>query len=208
MRAFPLLPAAALLSLAWVACPTAALAASAQATAQAAPTQAAPAPAAPQAPSAAQDAAAAAPARAAGERAPAQGDPLVRAQLEALGYKYRVDEDGDFILTFGLPDDRSQLAYVMSRTQQYGSLHVREIWSPGYRAAEAGGEFPAAVANRLLADTQLSKLGGWAKQDGVAVFVVKIDASAGGDVLDDAIDYAVRAADQMEAQLTPGKDEF
>ena len=99
------------------------------------------------------------------------------------------------------------MAYVLSRTQRFGSLKVREIWSPAYRTGD-GGALPAAIANRLLEDGQLSKLGGWVSQDGVAVFVVKIDADASQQTLDDAIDYAVRAADQMEAELTPGQDEF
>lgn len=134
------------------------------------------------------------------------GDARIRQQLDALGYKYQVDEDGDFVLTFGLDGDHSQMAYVLSSTQSYGNLKVREIWSPGYRGADQ--DFPADVANRLLEDSHLSKMGGWVKQDGVAVFVVKLDAGAAQDDLDDAIDYVVRAADQMEALLTPGKDEF
>lgn len=140
-------------------------------------------------------------------RAAKTADAQVRAQLDALGYKYEVDADGDFVLTFGLDDKRSQMAYVLSHTQRYGSLKVREIWSPAYRSAD-GGALPAPIANRLLEDGQLSKLGGWVSQDGVAVFVVKLDADATGKTLDDAIDYAVRAADQMEAELTPDQDDF
>lgn len=135
------------------------------------------------------------------------GDAQLRAQLDQLGYKYQLDEDGDYVLTFGLDGQRSQMAYVLSRTQRYGSLKVREIWSPAYRSAD-GGALPAAIANRLLEDGQLSKLGGWVSQDGVAVFVVKLDADASPRTLDDALDYAVRAADQMEAELTPAQDEF
>ncbi|MGO4259119.1 hypothetical protein [Lysobacter sp. TAB13] len=134
------------------------------------------------------------------------GDPRIRAQLEGLGYKYEVDKDGDFVLTFALDKQRSQMAYVLSGTQRYGKLEVREIWSPGYRGGDS--QLPGDVANRLLEDSQLSKMGGWVKQDGVAVFVVKIDAGASQDDLDDAIDYVVRAADKMEAELTPDQDEF
>ena len=42
----------------------------------------------------------------------------------------------------------------------------------------------------------------------MAVFVVKIPADASQQQLDDAIDAATRSADQMEAALTPDKDEF
>lgn len=133
-------------------------------------------------------------------------DPRIGKQLDALGYKYEVDKDGDYTLTFGLDEDRSQMAYVISHTERYGKLQVREVWSPGYRTSDK--QFPADVANRLLEDSQLSKMGGWVKQDSVAVFVVKLDADASQEDLDDAIDYVVRAADEMESQLTPGQDEF
>ncbi|WP_223620186.1 YbjN domain-containing protein [Lysobacter sp. ESA13C] len=146
------------------------------------------------------------PAAAKAEAAAKTADPRIGKQLDALGYKYEVDKDGDYTLTFGLDEDRSQMAYVISHTERYGKLQVREVWSPGYRTSDK--DFPAEVANRLLEDSQLSKMGGWVKQDSVAVFVVKLDADASQEDLDDAIDYVVRAADEMESQLTPGQDEF
>lgn len=135
-----------------------------------------------------------------------QGDPAIAAQLKKLGYEYEVDEDGDYKLTFGLDGDRSQLAFVLSNTEEFGKLRVREVWAPAYRAS--GEAFPAEVANRLLEDSQDSKLGGWVKQGNMAVFVVKIAANASTDELDDALDYVLRSADEMEAELTPGQDEF
>jgi hypothetical protein len=83
-------------------------------------------------------------------------------------------------------------------------LRVREIWSPGYKSNAV--DFPAPVANRLLTATQDNKAGAWAKQNEYAVFVVRIAADAPTKELDDAIDLAVTSADQMEAELTPGKD--
>ena len=148
----------------------------------------------------------------AAESAPAakvEGDPAVREQLEQLGYKYDVDSEGDYRLTFGVDEDedgRSQLVFVRSPVETYGAHKVREVWSPGYLSDT--DEFPAKVANRLLAATQDSKLGAWAKQGRYAVFVVKLSASATASELDDAVEAALRSADEMEAELTPGKDEF
>lgn len=133
-------------------------------------------------------------------------DPLIRQQLDALGYRYEVDDDGDFVVTFSLDDDRNQMAYVISRTETYGKHKIREIWSPAYRAADS--RFSADLANRLLEDSQIAKMGGWVKQDDMAVFVVKIPADASTEAFDDAVDYAIRAADQMEAELTPDLDAF
>jgi hypothetical protein len=133
-------------------------------------------------------------------------DPAIRAQLDKLGYKHEVDEDGDFKLTFSMKDDRTQLVFVRSQVETYGSHRVREIWSPAYLADQ--DQFPVEVANRLLQDSQDSKIGAWAKQGRYAVFVVKLPADASAEQLDDAIDAAIRSADEMEASLTPGKDQF
>lgn len=142
----------------------------------------------------------------AGETQRPVADPVVGRHLDSLKYRYEVDEDGDYKLTFEVDDKRSQLAYVLSATEKFGNLQVREIWSPAYRSAEP--QFPVDVANRLLEDSQSSKLGAWVKQGDMAVFVVKLAADASADELDDALDFVLRSADQMEAALTQGKDEF
>ena len=134
-------------------------------------------------------------------------DAGIKAQLTALEYEYEVDEDNDFKLVFAVGDGkRSQIVYVRSPVETYGTHAVREIWSPGY--ASASDEFPGPVANRLLEASSEAKLGGWVKQGRNAVFVVKIGADAGKEELDDAIDLAVSLADEMEAELTPGKDDL
>lgn len=142
-------------------------------------------------------------------KAKAEGDPVVRQLLDKLEYKYDVDEEGDYRLTFGVDeeeDGRSQLVFVRSPVETYGSHKVREIWSPAYLSAS--DEFPAKVANRLLEATQESKLGAWSKQGRYAVFVVKISADASASELGDAVEAALRSADEMEQELTPGKDDF
>lgn len=135
-------------------------------------------------------------------------DPRIGKQLGKLDYKYELDDQGDYKLVFGMDGDRSQLVFVISQTEEYGKHHIREIWSPAYRVKGKGKALPADIANRLLEDTQDNKLGAWAKQGEFAVYVVKIDARASAEELDDAINFAVSVADKMEAALTPGKDEF
>ena len=136
-------------------------------------------------------------------------DPQIKRQLEELKYEFEVDEDGDYKLVFevgGSTEKRSQLVYVRTPVESYGVLRVREIWSPGYKSTDK--DFPASVANRLLTATQDNKAGAWAKQNEYAVFVVRLPANAPTKELDDAIDLAVTSADQMEAELTPGKDDL
>lgn len=144
----------------------------------------------------------AAPAAHAGE-----ADPAVKAQLDSLDIKYEVDDDGDFKVTFDLgKSGRSQIVWIRSRTESYGSLKVREIWSPGYKYS--GGELPAKIANRLLEHSHGLILGGWTKQKAFAMLSVKIPVSATPKQLRDAAEAAADAADAIEKELTPGKDEL
>ena len=135
----------------------------------------------------------------------ADPDKAVGRHLDKLGYPYEIDEDGDYRMVFDMEGERTQLVYVRSVVEEYGSQHVREVWSPGYQSST--DVFPVAVANRLLEDAQDAKMGGWVKQDKVAMFVVKLDADAPAEALDDAIEAASRTADAMELELTK-QDEY
>ena len=136
----------------------------------------------------------------------AEADRSIGRQLDSLGYNHEIDADGDYQMVFDMDDGRSQLVYVRSAIENYGSLSVREIWSPGFRIK--GGDFPAAVANRLLVDSNTAKIGSWVRQGDIAMYVVKIDSNASADQLSDAIDAAIKTADKLEQELTLGADEF
>jgi len=135
----------------------------------------------------------------------AEPDKAVGRALDTLKYTYEVDEDGDYKMVFDMDDGRSQLAFVRSTVEEFGKHKIREIWSPAYNSP--GKQFPAAVANRLLEDSQDAKMGAWVKQDQLAMFVVKVDANATPEALSDAIDAAVRTADAMALELTE-QDEY
>ena len=135
----------------------------------------------------------------------AEPDKAVGRVLKQLDYPYEIDEDGDYKLVFDAGEDRTQLVFVRSSVEEFGSHKIREIWSPGYNSP--GKQFPAAVANRLLEDSQDAKLGAWVKQDQLAMFVVKVDANASSEVVSDAIDAAAKSADAIELEMT-SKDEY
>ncbi len=133
-------------------------------------------------------------------------DGIVKAQLEAKGVKFEVDADGDFKCIYAVgTTGRTQVVFVRSMSANYGSVKVREIWSPGYQSETE--DFPALIANQLLAKSHTVKLGGWVKQGRNAVFVVKIPADASADQLIDGIGAAVESADAIELALT-GKDDL
>lgn len=137
--------------------------------------------------------------------AAADPDAVVKAQLESKGTPFEIDDDGDFQIVVRLEDERTQLVWVRSVVSETDSHRVREIWSPGYQSAS--DNFPASVANDLLARSNEMILGAWVKQDRVAMFVTKIPADANAEALDEAIDLTALSADEAEKDLT-GKDDL
>lgn len=134
-------------------------------------------------------------------------DVRIKAQLAELGYKYELDGDNDFKMVFEVGQQgRSQIVYVLSAVETYGEHSVREIWSPAYESPTE--DFPGPVANRLLEASNNAKLGAWVKQGRHATFVIKTPSDASKQALDDAIDAAVKLADEMENELTPGQDDL
>lgn len=133
-------------------------------------------------------------------------DTVVKAQLDSKGIKYEVDKDGDFKVLYQVGGDRTQICWVRSTVNTYGSLKVREIWSPGYKSDS--DDFPALIANTLLDKNHLVKLGAWEAQGPMAMFVTKIAADANADQLIDAIQATVNSADEVEKEITGAKDEY
>lgn len=134
-----------------------------------------------------------------------EADALVQAHLESKGTPFEIDDDGDFRIVVRLEDERTQLVWVRSVVSETEHHRVREIWSPGYQSAT--DNFPAAIANDLMARSHDLILGAWVKQDRVAMFVTKIPADASADALDEAIDLTALSADEAENDLT-GQDEL
>ena len=143
---------------------------------------------------------AAAPARA------VEPDATIKKQLDSLNIEYKVDSDGDYKFTFDVGGGRTQVVWIRSKTDAYKSLKVREIWSPGYKYA--GAELPVKIANRLLEHSHGLILGGWTKQKQFAMLSVKIPTTASPAQLRDAAEAAAGAADEIEQELTPGKDDL
>jgi hypothetical protein len=131
-------------------------------------------------------------------------DASVRTKLESRNVPFEVDSDGDYKVVVNYKSEgRTQLVYVRSAVETWGKSRVREVWSYAYE-----GEFNALVGNRLLEASYKLKLGSWVKQNNRALMVVKLDAGADAEELQNAISFAAEVADEMEKELTDGKDDF
>ncbi len=136
-------------------------------------------------------------------------DQRIEKQLKAASYHYQIDDDGDFKLTFGTAQERSQLVFISSRTHTLGKLEIREIFSPAYVTTEP---LLATIARRLLSENEHTKLGAWrispqADDATAVVFAMQIPAEIDLDLLDALLAAVVNTADEMEQELT-GEDEY
>lgn len=135
-------------------------------------------------------------------------DARVEKLLMEADLKYQVDEDGDFRLEFGLDDDRSQLVWIASRTSQYETLEVREVWAIAYRSKEP---LSAEVANKVLLKNNEMIVGAWQLkkwgEDFVLAYAAQVAASTDAVSLRYAMEAVIVTADELEKELT-GADEF
>lgn len=137
----------------------------------------------------------------------AAGDARVKAALDKLGWKYQVDQDGDYKLVMQVKE-RSQIVFILSGTNKLGEMEIREMISPGYVSEKPlSGE----IANQLLVDNTQKKLGAWEVTKGsknyVAMFNAKVSANSTSEELAAAVMATVRSADAMELSLTK-QDKF
>jgi hypothetical protein len=106
-------------------------------------------------------------------------------------------------------DGRKQIAFISSKTDKIQSLEITEIFSAAY-AVE--GVLPGDVSNKLLLASRTRTLGAWevvksgTKQ--LVVFSTKVQSNISPEDLKISILYTMVSADQMEKELTNGKDNF
>ncbi len=131
-------------------------------------------------------------------------DASVAQKLDAKDTPYTVDDDGDYRIHVNVGEGRSQLVWVRSRVHTTDFQRVREIWTYGFRSEER--RIPVHVANRLLSENFDLIIGAWARDGGNAILVMKIDADADAEILNEAIDLAASVGDRMEQKLVTGDD--
>jgi hypothetical protein len=154
-----------------------------------------------------------------GENSTPAADPRVKAALDRIGYKYELSKENDYKLTpiqteqigtaaDGKPIWRTQLVYVNSNTERYGSLEIREVLAPAFLST---GPLSATVANRLLRENNTVKLGSWRlvqinsgpnAGSYLAMFAAQINADSDAESLRLTIKSVILIADRMEKELT------
>ena len=140
----------------------------------------------------------------------AKADPVVGLALDEVKAQYEVVEDGDYKLTIGFDDKRSQVVFVASAVESLDKLRVREVWA--IANLYVPGNEPADVAVALLKDSAGKILGGWQLRDfgdrtGL-VYCMQLPAGLDAAGLRTAYEQVAIIADEKEKEITGGKDEF
>ncbi len=134
-------------------------------------------------------------------------DARVEATLKAAGLPFTAD-GGDFRLNYTLPDGRTQLVWIASKTTRIADTEFRDVWSVANRGK---GELPAALADHLLKENVRMVLGAWQVSQGegeyLVVYSYAIPADTTPGFLQEVIEAVTISADRMEKELT-GQDEF
>jgi len=131
-------------------------------------------------------------------------DPRIKATLDTLKYKYSVNKNKAYEVTFDLKDTkRSQVVFINSHTEKFSKMEIREVTSTAYKVK---GKLSPEAAHLLLVDNDKRKWGGWRiVEEGeftYVIYAVQLPADAVPDTLSDAIDAAMYTADEMEKEVT------
>jgi hypothetical protein len=134
-------------------------------------------------------------------------DTRVEAALDAAGLTFTADS-GDFRMKYTLPDGRTQLVWVASKTAKIADTEFRDVWSVAKRGA---GTLPAELAGHLLQENVRMVLGAWQVNQGqgeyLVVFSYAMPADATPGFLQEVLEAVTISADRIEMELT-GQDEF
>jgi hypothetical protein len=132
-----------------------------------------------------------------------KGDARVAAQLDRLGLHYKLTDSGNYSITFDVESGRSQVAYIMAKTETYKGLEIREIWS---RAGTFEDLPESDVMQKLLEDSAGEKIGFWSIEEAdnggwTVYFSVKVPVYLKDADLKSLLELTANVGDEKEAEL-------
>ncbi len=132
-----------------------------------------------------------------------KGDARVAALLDRLGLHYKLTDSGNYSITFDVGSGRSQVAYIMGKTETYKGLEIREIWS----RAGTFEELPESdVMQKLLEDSAGEKIGFWSIEEAdnggwTVYFSVKVPVYLKDADVRSLLELTANVGDEKEAEL-------
>lgn len=135
---------------------------------------------------------------------PSKADERISKQLDSLEYKYTVNDKGDFKLICRLGDDRTQVVFINSSTQNFQDIEIREIFSPA--ALLKASDFSVPFLKKLLEENYNKKIGAWqmisGNESSLITYTVKADANCQPSELNKIIWLVAQTAEELEKEIS------
>jgi hypothetical protein len=135
-------------------------------------------------------------------------DGRVQLLLDKIGQDYELTDAGNYQIELDMAGSRTQYVYIMSGTEKYGGIEIREIWSnAGYFPEEPD----QATLVDLMTESGMNKIGCWAledQEDGsyLLYYTIKLPVSFTASDLRMMLGFAAEIADAREAQFFGSDD--
>lgn len=139
-----------------------------------------------------------------------QADPRLAKALDSVGVKYDVNSYGNYLVLYTMSknEERSQNVVVMSKTEKYDGIEIRELYAIG---AELDDYPDSDTLLYLLEQSATMKIGSWGVDYGDSsvyiLFSIKVPADIGAEALNSFIYFAAEVADEFEEEFT-GEDNY
>ncbi len=132
-----------------------------------------------------------------------KADTRVAAILNDLNLTYKVTSSGNYSVTYDEDNGRTQVVYVMSKTDTYKGVEIREIWSI---AGNFDKEPEATQLIDLMEESAKNKIGDWAleeQDDGTYLlfYTIKSPVSIDNKAFGMMLQFAADVADAREKDL-------
>ena len=135
------------------------------------------------------------------------GDPVLEALLKSADIPFEIDEDGDYKIVYDWSKEkRSQLVYMSGTSEDIAGVKLYEVFSP-VKVLDDESIDPA-LAKRLLGENAQYKFGAWELAGKNLYFGGKVPAGISASHFEALVNTVASTADDMEQELTPGKDEL
>jgi hypothetical protein len=129
-------------------------------------------------------------------------DQRVAVMLETMKIPYTVTDNANFEIEYDLASGRTQYVYIMSDTQTYRGIEIREVWS---NAGVLEEDPELDLLYTLMEESGSNKIGAWVLEEndgGILLFYsIKLPVSHTQEELRQSIAFAAEVADSWEADL-------
>ncbi len=130
-------------------------------------------------------------------------DPRLAKAFDSLGVKYDINSSGNYVVSYQMDknQDRSHYVYVISRTETYESVEIREMWGIG---AVFEGDIDPDILYSILQQNSGIKIGAWGIEYGdgevYVLYMIKIPVNIEPRQLADLIYFVAEVCDEFEEE--------